>query len=139
MEPDMLPTEQTTGLTEAEFLARCRVAYRYGLGRPEIARLMASWLDAVMRYEHSLLSNGQTQGRDWLDFLKAEDERTGKGKRTLASDPDGYALQQIAAVFSHPCQECAASLEAWHTRPGFCTHRSSNPAPKNRPLPNTLG
>ena len=119
----MLPTEPTSGLTEEQFIARCRVAYRYGLGRPEIARLMRSWLDALMRYEHSLFSTGQTQGRDWIDFLNWEDERTGKGARTLANDPEGYALQQIAAVFAHPCQECATSLEAWHTRSGFCTHR----------------
>ena len=112
----MLPKPPTSGLTEEEFLARCRVAYRYGLGRPEIARLMAQWLDAVMRYEHSLFSSGQSQGRDWLDFLNSEDERTSKGRYTLASDPEGYALRQIAAVFSHPCQECAKNLEAWHTR-----------------------
>lgn len=120
---NMLPREQTTGLTEDQFIARCRVAYRYGLGRPEVARLMRDWLDAVMRYEHSMLSDGQTQGRDWLDFLKAEDERTGRGQRTLANDPEGYALQQIAAVFAHPCQLCAESLGSWHTRPGFCPHK----------------
>lgn len=119
----MLPRVPTSGLSEDDFIARCRVTYRYGLGRPEIARLMRDWLDAVMRYEHSLFSTGQTQGRDWLDFLKAEDERTGKGQHTLANDAEGYALQQIAAVFSHPCQKCATSMEAWHTRPGFCTHR----------------
>lgn len=119
----MLPKMPTSGLSESEFLGRCKVAYRYGLGKPEIARLMRDWLDAVMRYEHSLFSSGQTQGRDWLDFLKAEDERTGKGQHTLAGDADGYALQQIAAVFSHPCQKCATSLEAWHTRSGFCTHK----------------
>ena len=120
---NMLPREQDAGLTEEEFLARCRVAYRYGLGRPEVARLLARWVDAVMRYEHSLFSTGQTQGRDWLNFLNEEDERTDRGRNTLAGDADGYALQQIAAVFSHPCQECAASQEAWHTRAGFCPHR----------------
>lgn len=109
-------------LTEDEFLARCRIAYRYGLGRPHIASLMQSWLDAVMRYEHSMFSSGQTQGRDWLDFIVMEDARTSRGMYTLANDKDGYALQQIAAVFSHPCQECATSKDAWHTRPGFCNH-----------------
>ena len=112
-----------TVLTEDEFLARCRVAYRYGLGRPEIANLLHRWVDALMRFEHSLFSYGQTQGRDWLDFLNAEDERTERGRYTLTNDADGYALQQITAVFSHPCQECATSAEAWHTRPGFCSHR----------------
>ena len=110
-------------LTEEQFLDRCRIAYRYGLGRPEIARLLRNQLDALMRYEHSLFSYGQTQGRDWLNFLNAEDERTEHGRYTLAGDEDGYALQKIAAVFSHPCQECATNPEAWHTRPGFCPHK----------------
>jgi hypothetical protein len=115
--------EEGVGLTEAEFLERCRVAYRYGLGRPEISRLLERWVDAVMRMEHSLFSHGQSQGRSWLEFLKREDERTERGEKTLANDKDGYALQQIAAVFSHPCQICATSPDAWHTRPAFCPHR----------------
>jgi len=108
-------------MTETEFLARCSTIWRKGHARPELFALMRDWLDFVMRLEHTLLSTGQSQGEHVLDFLVRERERLSDG-RTLAGDADGYALQEIAAILSHPCQICASQVEAWHTRPGFCTH-----------------
>ena len=114
-------------MTHDEYIARCETIWRKGHARPELFSLLRNWLDAVMRYEHSLFSlGGQTQGRNWLEFLNAELVRTGDGSRTLANDRDGYALQEIAAVLCHPCQRCAESSEAWHTRPGFCEHKQPN-------------
>ena len=53
----------------------------------------------------------------------SEFERTNEGLSTLASDRQGYALQQFAAILAHPCQKCAEDVNAWHTRAGFCEHR----------------
>ncbi len=36
---------------------------------------------------------------------------------------EDVALQEIAAILSHPCQQCAEDPNAWHTRSGFCEHR----------------
>lgn len=113
-------------MTRDEFLARCATIYDTGRARPELFRLMGDWLDAMMRLEHTFLNHlGGGQGQSFLDFIKKEEERLG-GRyqcQTLASDRDGYALQEIAAILSHPCQKCAESKEAWWTRPGFCTHK----------------
>ena len=71
--------------TEDEFVARCRTIYRMGNARPDLFILMQRWLDAVMRYEHTMFSYGQSQGRSWLDFLDVERERVAPS-RTLATD-----------------------------------------------------
>ena len=109
--------------TREQWLARCATVFDSGLARPKHMRLMREWLDALMRYEHTMFSDGQGQGKDWLRFLQSEFERTDQGRYTLANDADGYALQQIAAILCHPCQLCAEDRQAWHTRPGFCEHR----------------
>ena len=111
--------------TREEWLARCATVFDAGLAQPAHMRLMRDWLDALMRYEHTQFSDGQGQGKDWLRFLQHEFERTEQGRRTLANDRDGYALQQIAAILCHPCQRCAEDKGAWHTRPGFCDHKSA--------------
>lgn len=110
-------------MTREEFLKRCATVYDMGLAKPALMRLLRDQLDAVMRYEHTLFSHGQSQGRDWYEFLQAEYRRTNEGRKTLANDVDGYDLQRIAAIFSHPCQRCAEDTQAWHTRSGFCEHR----------------
>lgn len=113
-------------MTRDEFLARCATIYDTGRARPELFRLMRDQLDAVMRYEHTMFSHGQSQGRDWLDFINAEFSRTEQGTRTLANDPDGYALQEIAAILSHHCQQCAEDKNAWWTRGAFCDHKGQS-------------
>ena len=109
-------------MTHDEFIARCETIWAKGHARPQLFRLMRNWLDALMRYEHTQFSHGQSQGKDWLEFLNNEFDRTERGRNTLANDKDGYALQEIAAILSHPCQQCAEDPNAWHTRPGFCEH-----------------
>ena len=109
-------------MTHDEFMARCETIWAKGHAKPELFRLMRDWLDALMRYEHTQFSHGQSQGKDWLEFLNIEFDRTERGRNTLANDRDGYALQEIAAILSHPCQKCAEDKNAWHTRPGFCEH-----------------
>ena len=113
-------------MTRDEFLARCATIYDTGHAKPELFRLMRDWLDAMMRLEHTFLGRmGDGQGQHFLDFMKQEEERLG-GRyccSTLASDRDGYALQEIAAILAHPCQACAEDSQAWWTRPGFCTHK----------------
>ena len=114
-------------MTKEQFLARCETIHKLGLARPELFVLMRQWLDALMRYEHTMFSHGQSQGRDWIRFLNDENERIEKnGGRTLAGDKDGYALQEIAAILCHPCQRCAENINAWHTRTGFCDHKQDN-------------
>lgn len=101
-----------------EFLRRCETIYDKGLIRPETVSLLEKWLDLVMRLEGGQLTNV-------VEILYDEKKRTENfaGHRTLASDPDGYALIQLAAILSHPCQECAEDKEAWHTRTAFCKHK----------------
>lgn len=121
-------------MTKDEYMKRCETIWNTGNARPELFRLLRDWLDAVMRYEHSLFSmDGQTQGRYWLAFLNSEFVRTNDGARTLANDADGYALQEFAAVLCHPCQQCAESKDAWHTRAGFCDHKQPNAALSGSP------
>lgn len=111
-------------MTKEQFLKRAETIFACGLATEKSFRLLRAWLDALMRYEHTLFGQGQTQGRDWFDFLKAEFERTNEGRNTLANDSDGYDLQEMAAILCHPCQLCAESADAWHTRPGFCEHKN---------------
>lgn len=110
-------------MTKTEFLARCETIYDMGLAKPHLFHLMRDWLDAVMRYEHTMFSHGQSQGNDWMRFNESEFKRTERGNRTLANDTDGYHLQEIAAVLAHPCQLCAEDKDAWHTRSAFCNHK----------------
>lgn len=121
-------------MTKDEYMMRCETIWAKGHARPELFLLMRDWLDAVMRHEHTMFSvGGQTQGRDWFSFLQRELGRTNMGRNTLANDVDGYALQDIAAILSHPCQQCAASKDAWHTRSGFCDHREAGPDTGRKP------
>lgn len=110
-------------MTRDEFLARCATIYDTGRARPELFRLMRNQLDAVMRYEHTMFSSGQSQGRCWTEFMADEFMRTESGTKTLANDSDGYELQEIAAILSHHCQQCAEDKNAWWTRSGFCDHK----------------
>lgn len=113
-------------MTKEEFIKRCETIYTNGHARPEVFALMTRWLDFVMRFEHTLFSDGQSQGRTVWDFLDAEkmrlDRRNGSAM-TLANDALGYELQQVAAILSHHCQICAEDPKAWHTRSGFCDHK----------------
>ena len=117
-----------SNISKEQFLARCATVYDMGLAKPELMRLMRDWLDAVMRYEHTLFSHGQSQGQDWFRFLQAEFKRTNEGNRTLANDTDGYDLQRIVAILAHPCQQCAEDVNAWHTRSAFCEHARKSTA-----------
>ena len=137
-------------MTKEEFLARCAVCYDMGLAREDVLRLMNRWVDVVMREGHSRLCDlrhvvggeyhqdqweavhgfwyrlGGELGRLHRNSLKrfpAVDGERYTGLATLANDTDGYAIIQLAAILSHPCPRCATDPHAWHTRPGFCTHR----------------
>lgn len=110
-------------MDKEQFLARCATAWDCGYVTPDRLVLMMNWLDFVMRFEGGQLSMA-------LDFLVAERRRNNcpAGTETgaignLAGDTDGYALQEFASLLAHPCQKCATSTSAWHTRAGFCEHR----------------
>jgi hypothetical protein len=106
------------GLTREEWLARCETLYRLGLTSPNRLRLLAKWLEFVMRLEGG-------QMNDVARFLVEERDRTGGFVEggMLASDDDGYALFRLGAVLSHHCQACAEDPGAWHTRSAFCEHQ----------------
>lgn len=105
-------------LTKEQFLARCGNAWDAGLCTPERLRLLENWLDFVLRFEGGQMNYA-------VEFLEREQQRTNffHGGSTLAGDPDGYALNQLAAILTHPCQACATDPKAWWTRPAFCEHR----------------
>ena len=110
-------------MTKAEFLARCENAWDCGVINHDRLRLMSRWLDFVLRLEGGQLSMA-------LDFLVAERKRNGVPFGTptgaigqLASDKDGYALQEFAAILTHHCQKCATDPSAWWTRTAFCKHK----------------
>ena len=107
-------------MTKDEFLARCGTAWDAGLCTPDRLRLMDRWLDFVMRFEAGQMSYV-------VDFIAMEARRCERftGHKTLANDEDGYALIRLAAILTHPCQECATNPKAWWTRPAFCDHRSN--------------
>lgn len=107
-----------TQLTEKQFLARCKTAWKMGLCTPDRLALLERWLDAVMRLEGGQLHYV-------AEFLSDESKRTQHfwSGRTLANDANGYALIQLAAVLNHPCQKCGEDIEAWHTRMAFCVHK----------------
>lgn len=107
-------------MTKEQFLARCGNAYDAGLCTPEQLRLLDRWLDFVMRFEGGQMAYV-------AEFIEQESRRTNHFHRhgTLANDGDGYALIQLAAILTHPCQSCATEPEhkAWWTRPAFCEHK----------------
>ena len=107
-------------MTKQEFLDRCANAWDAGLATPERLGLLARWVDAVLRLE-----GGQT--RRWAEFLADECQRcpvnSYGGIGCLASDTDGYALVQLGAILTHPCQACATDPKAWWTRSAFCEHK----------------
>lgn len=111
-------------MNRQEFLDRCANAWDTGTINQDRLILMRDWLDAVMRFEGGQLV-------DWVRFLQEEMKRnnTQYGGTSigaigdLASDQDGYALQQFAAILTHPCQTCATSSNAWWTRSRFCQHK----------------
>ena len=108
------------GMTKEQFLARMANAWDEGLCTDQQLRLMERWLDFVMRFE-----GGQMQYV--RSFMEDEWRRTGNFSRTLAGDHEGYKLIQLAAIVTHPCQECATSSEkntdVWWTRAAFCPHK----------------
>ena len=112
-------------MTRAEVLARCSTIFDMGLATEEQLRLLGRWVDFVLRYEHSLFTNGQKQWPYIDEFVAVESKRLGglPTELTLANDEAGYNLVRFTAVLSHPCQQCAEDPRAWHTRPGFCEHR----------------
>ena len=115
-------------MTKQEFMARCETIWQMGLADDRaLWILMRDWLDFVMRFEHTWFSTGQSQGQMCIDFLRDEQARLGGPYRakTLGNDDAGYRLQQIAAVLSHHCQQCAEDPKAWHTRSGFCPHKET--------------
>lgn len=107
-------------MTKEQFLARMANAYDMGLCTELNLALLESWLDAVMRFE-----GGQIDY--WFEFLEQENDRLDgfASNRTLANDKNGYQLIQLAAILTHPCHKCAADPEAWHTRAGFCKHKTN--------------
>lgn len=108
-------------MTREQFLKRCETAWDMGLINHLRMDLVEKCLDFVMRLDHTMFGQFQTQGDLVWEFLKNEKERV--GRRTLANDTDLYAGIQFAAILSHPCQSCSEDKNAWHTRRGFCAHR----------------
>ena len=112
------------GLDKKAWLARCETAFDKGLTDMEVLTLAQRWIDFVMRLEHTLFSYGQSQGQLVWDFLEQEKNRLADNmNRTLAGDNEAYKAFELLSILSHPCQKCAESVEAWHTRPNYCTHR----------------
>lgn len=109
-------------MTRDHFLARCATAFDMGLVTVESLGLLERWIDCVLRLEGGQLQYVAT-------FLEAETERTNHFQRTLANDPGGYGLVRLAALLSHPCQQCATNPEAWHTRAAFCPHQGEGLKP----------
>ena len=109
-------------MTRAEFLARCGTVYDMGLTAEEQLLLLDRWIDLVLRLEYCLFDQGDQIHYVWQS-LEAERKRIGERGNTLANDEAGYNLVRMAAVLSHPCQECATDPNAWHTRTAFCSHR----------------
>ncbi len=116
----------STAPAKDELLARVATAYDLGLLTTPRLGLLREWLDFVMRLEGGQMTYV-------VDFLQAERERNGTSPNMaiskLAGDVDGYALIQLAAILTHPCQKCATDPSAWHTRPAFCSHRKETSPP----------
>lgn len=142
-------------LTEEQWLARCRTVYRMGLARPEILGLLERAFDAVMRLEHSIAADSNvayiaesaleqalkqenphvSQMRHVSWFVEREQARYAEGAKhftngalpTLANDEVGYAVIRLLAVLNNPCQGCASSTKAWHTRACMGHHEEEKP------------
>lgn len=104
-------------MTKSEFLKRCETIYIAELASEEVFKLLNRWVDAIMRLE-----GGQTGA--FATFLNYEKSRLLNflPSKVLANDVNGYKIIQLAAILSHPCQDCAEDKAAWWTRSGFCTH-----------------
>lgn len=111
-------------MTKQEFLRRCETVWGKGID-DEIFSLLLRWVDFVLRFDHTMFGNGQTQGDKICDFIEMERQRLGApfSCNTLAGDKAGYKLVDIVSVLAHPCQKCAEDANAWHTRFGFCDHK----------------
>lgn len=109
----------TDMMTKQDFLARMANAYDMGLCKPEVLKLAERWTDGVMRLEGG-------QFHYWHELMEAEFERLERfaSHKVLANDVVGYKVIQLMAVLTHPCQKCAVSPDAWHTRTAFCDHRN---------------
>ena len=103
-------------LTKEQMLARVSNAIDMGLMTRKQIGLLDKWLDFVLRLEGGQMNYV-------AEFMESEKRRTSHFARTLASDDEGYALNRLAAVLSHPCQQCAEDPKAWHTRSAFCPHK----------------
>lgn len=112
-------------MTKEDFLKRCETIYNKGYADRKYFNLLYRWVDFVIRFEHTFFTTmGHGQGSYVWDFLESERERVGyPNPQTLANDVDGYALQEIAAILDHPCQQCSEDKNVWHTRYAFCIHK----------------
>jgi hypothetical protein len=106
-------------LTKQEVFARLENAYNMGLLTPEIFKLADRWTEMVHR-----LQGGQIEY--FFDGLQSESERTQhfSNQFRLANDTVGYNVIQLFAILTHHCQICATNPDAWHTRAGFCPHKT---------------
>lgn len=111
----------TRTLKKEQFLKRCETAWDMGIITEFRLDLVEKCLDFVMRFNNTIFSHGQTQGRYVWDFLLREKERI--GDRSLANDTDLHSAIQFAAILAHPCQKCGEDKNAWHTRRSFCQHK----------------
>lgn len=112
----MSDENKTVEFTKEQILARVSNAIDMGLMTRKQMSLLDKWLDFVNRFEGG-------QMRYVADFIESEKRRTSGYSRTLAADVDGYALNRLAAILSHPCQKCAEDPNEWHTRSAFCPHK----------------
>jgi len=105
-------------MTKEDFLKRCETIYEMGLARSDVFKMAEDWCDAMMRLEGG-------QFHYFFEQLEKDSERAGRFMpgSTLAGDSLGYDAIKLLAVLTHHCQKCAEDKGAWHTRPGFCTHK----------------
>jgi hypothetical protein len=130
-------------MTKKQFMKRCEVMWDTGVFKNrKITNHISNALDAYLRLRHVInLENspGQPPGVYGLRFLmQMHSDHQAKmalnslcGHQypvdfklgcTLAGD-EAYKAIQAMAILDHPCQKCAEDPNAWHTRPGFCTHK----------------
>lgn len=108
-------------MTKKDFLKRCENAYNKGLTDPILLKHLERAYDAMHRLEGN-------QIHYFVDYLLDERERTNNfdNAHQLANDKLGYAVIELLAILTHPCQECAEDPEVWHTRAGFCKHKDKD-------------
>ena len=116
-------------MTKTEWLARCATAYDMGfIATRTVTRDLAQAVDVYLRlrcvYKDNPMAFTQIQqtqqGKIAIESLT--DYNTPIGD-VLAGDR-AYRACELAALLDHPCQRCATDPKAWHTRYGFCPHRS---------------